>query len=285
MEKKSDIFKILIFFAIALDLIAWFLIFFPASLTGAELYFLKVGQGDSSLAVLPGKDGNGIKYLIDGGPLNGGLGENLGKIFKAGDRYIDLVFISHPQIDHFGGLLDILKNYKVGAVLYNGESSDDVNWRELNKIIDEKNIVKIALGAGDGIVYASSTVSVLNSFGSAIGSNDSGLALFLKSEGLSALYAADLSAEAERAIVKNGNIGADVLKVSHHGSKYSSDPIFLKEVDPKISVIEVGKNSYGHPSKEALNRLADIGSQVFRTDLQGIIKIILEDGKIKVFSI
>ena len=284
MEERSDLFNILILIFVLVDAVVWCLIFFPSVLSGPELYFLKVGQGDSSLALLPG-DGTGVKYLIDGGPLNGGLGANLDKIFKPDDRYIDLVFISHPQIDHFGGLLDILKNYKVGAVLCNGEGSDDANWQELNKIISDKNIEKIVLETGDKITYASSTVTVLNSSGSSTNINDSGLALLLNSYGLRALYTADLSAEAERSIVKDGNVGADVLKVSHHGSKYSSDLTFLKEVDPKISVIEVGKNSYGHPSKEALSRLADIGSQIFRTDLQGIIKIILDGGKIKVFNI
>jgi competence protein ComEC len=285
MENKSNIFKISILFLAALDLIVWYFIFSPAALSGPELYFLKVGQGDSSLAVLSGGGGSGVKFLIDGGPLGGGLGTNLDKIFRANDRYVDLIFISHPQIDHFGGLLDILKNYEVGAVLYNGEDSNDANWKELNKIISDKNIVKIALAAGDEVVYASSTVKILNSSGFSANANDSGLALLLESGGLKALYTADLSADAERAIVRDGNIQADVLKVSHHGSKYSSDLTFLEEVKPKISVIEVGKNSYGHPTKEALSRLAEIGSQVFRTDLQGIIKVINNGGKIKVFNI
>jgi beta-lactamase superfamily II metal-dependent hydrolase len=285
MKKESNILKSFVIFLIALDLIVWYFIFFPAALTGPELYFLKVGQGDSSLVVLPGGSGAEVKFLIDGGPLNGGLEANLEKILKLNDKYIDVVFVTHPEIDHFGGLIGILKNYKVGAILYNGNESEDVNWKEFNKTIQEKNIKKIALGIGDGINYASSTVAVLNSGNSFASSNDSGLALFLQSGGLKALYTADLSAEAEKAMVVKGNIQADVLKVSHHGSKYSSDLSFLKEVEPKISVIEVGKNNYGHPSKEVLNRLADVGSQVFRTDLQGIIKVILQNGKIKVLSI
>lgn len=285
MERKSNIFKISVLFLIALDLIVWYLIFFPAILVDPEFYFLKVGQGDGSLVVLPGDGSASAKFLIDGGPLNGGLGANLEKIFKADDRYIDLVFVSHPQIDHFGGLLDILKNYKVGAVLYNGEDSNDANWKELNKIISEKNIAKIALGVRDNVIYASSTVKVLNSSGFFANANDSGLALFLESGGLKALFTADLSADAEKAIASAENIRADILKVSHHGSKYSSDLTFLEKVMPKVSVIEVGKNSYGHPTKEVLNRLAEIGSQVFRTDLQGIIKIINDNGNIKVFNI
>ncbi|MCL5017568.1 MAG: MBL fold metallo-hydrolase [Patescibacteria group bacterium] len=284
MKKSHDLFKVFIYILIALDLVIWYLIFFSKISFGPELYFLKVGQGDSSLVVLPGGN-KSIKYLIDGGPLQGGVVSNLEKIFGIGDRYIDLVFVSHPEVDHFGGLIDVLKNYDVGAVLYNGNESDDVNWKEFNAVILQKNIPKISLQIGDSIIYASSTMAVLNSTNLSASSNDSGLALFLESGGLRVLYMADLSAKMERSIVENKNIQTDVLKVSHHGSKYSSDPMFLGKIDPKISVIEVGKNSYGHPTKEVLNRLADVGSQVFRTDLQGIIKIVLDAGKIKVLGI
>jgi len=72
------------------------------------------------------------------------------------------------------------------------------------------------------------------------------------------------------------------LKVPHHGSKYSSSAEFLEAVSPKISVIEVGKNSYGHPTDEALERLKNVGSQIFRTDRDGIVKVFYQDGFIKV---
>jgi competence protein ComEC len=73
--------------------------------------------------------------------------------------------------------------------------------------------------------------------------------------------------------------------VSHHGSKYSSNLFFLEKVAPKISVVEVGKNSYGHPAKEALDRLKKVGSQIFNTYEQGIIKIVKEGGELKVFNL
>ena len=73
------------------------------------------------------------------------------------------------------------------------------------------------------------------------------------------------------------------MKVAHHGSKYSSDNSFINEATPAISVIEVGKNSYGHPTSRVLNGLADIGSKIYRTDKDGLIKLIIDDSKIRVY--
>jgi len=283
MNNKANMFKPVTGLLIILDCIVWYFIFFPNP-GRAELYFLNVGQGDSSLAVLPGSS-SFVKFLIDGGPLNGNLGGNLDKVLRAGDRYIDLVFISHPQVDHFGGLIGILKNYKIGAVLHNGEAGSGANWEELEKIISQKGIAKIALGAEDEISYASSAATVLNSSGLSANANDSGLALLLESGGLRALFTADLSAAAEKAMAYAADVKADVLKISHHGSKYSSDLSFLEKVAPKVSVIEVGKNSYGHPAKEVLERLSEIGSKVFRTDKEGIIKITHTPTELKIFNI
>jgi len=245
---------------------------------------LSVGQGDSSLLLLPGSGGGQVKFLIDGGPINGGLNSNLEKILGL-DKYIDLVIVTHPEIDHFGGLIEILKTYQVGAVLYNGDEKDNNNWAEFNRIISEKKIAKISLTKGDGVIYADSAAKVLNPTNLAANTNDAGLVLILETDGFKALFAADIGAAIERAVAQSEDIKSDILKVSHHGSKYSSDASFLKKVEPKISVVEVGKNSYGHPTKEALNRLKEVGSQIFNTYEQGIIKIIKEEGELRVFNL
>lgn len=269
---------------IAINIVVWYLIVFPRPISGSELYFLSVGQGDSSLLILPGNDGESVKFLIDGGPVNGGLNSNLEKILGL-DKYIDVVFVSHPQIDHFGGLIEILKNYEIGAVLYNGEDGDDPNWMEFNRVVLEKKIAKIALAKGDGVIYTNSAARVFNSANLLANTNDSGLVLGLETDGFKALFTADIDASTEKLIAKSEDIRSDILKVSHHGSKYSSDPFFLEKVAPKISVVEVGKNSYGHPTKEALGRLKEVGSQIFNTYEQGIIKIVKEGGELKVFNL
>jgi len=245
---------------------------------------LSVGQGDSSLLLLPGSGGDHIKFLIDGGPINGSLNSNLEKILGL-DKYIDVVFVSHPEIDHFGGLIEVLKTYQIGAVLYNGEDRDNSNWIEFNRIISDKKIAKIALVKGDSVVYTNSTIKTLNSANLSANTNDSGLVLSLETDGFRALFTADIGAAIEKILAQSGDIKSDILKVGHHGSKYSSGLSFLEKVEPKISVIEVGKNSYGHPTKEALDRLKEVGSQIFDTYKQGIIKIVKEGGELKVFNL
>ena len=94
----------------------------------------------------------------------------------------------------------------------------------------------------------------------------------------------DVGGETEKQIANKYDADIDILKVSHHGSKYSSNLEFLKKATPVISVIEVGKNSYGHPTNQALTRLADLGSQIYRTDQDGLVKITADDGKLRVFS-
>lgn len=284
MKKGFSLFAYIGIFLIAINAVVWYLIIFPRSISGSELYFLSIGQGDSSLLLFPGSGGEHVKFLIDGGPINGGLNSNLEKILGL-DKYIDVIFVSHPELDHFGGLIDILKSYQIGAVLYNGEDGDSSNWAEFNRIISEKKIAKMALVKGDGVTYYDSAVKVLNSAKLSASTNNSGLVLSLETDGFGALFTADIDAATERKLAQSEDIKSDILKVSHHGSKYSSDSFFLEKVEPKISVVEVGKNSYGHPTKEALDRLKEAGSQIFNTYEQGIIKIIKEKGELKVFNL
>lgn len=284
MKKGFNLFLYIGLFLVIINMAVWYLIIFPRPISGPELYFLNIGQGDSSLLLLPKKDGGLVKFLIDGGPMNGGLDANLEKILGL-DKYIDVVFVSHPQVDHFGGLIEILKDHRIGAVLYNGEEGDGSNWVEFNRVISEKKIAKIALVKGDGVNYYDSMVKVLNSANLLANTNDSGLVLSLETGDFKALFTADIDAATERLVARSGDIKSDILKVSHHGSRYSSDVSFLEKVMPKISVVEVGKNSYGHPTKEALDRLKEVGSQIFNTHEQGIIKIIKEGSELKVFNL
>ncbi len=274
--------KMIIGVLVAIDLIIWIAILFPAEINSLHLYFLDVGQGDSSLVALPG----GPKILIDGGKPNGKLQENLESILSPGDRYIDLVMISHPQLDHFGGLLDILRNYKIGAILTSRHGSEQAAWQELERIIAERNIPRIVLRAGDAITYQGSHFDILSPKDSdwARDINDLSLVGVLASGGVRTFFGGDISAEKERQLAESYNVDVDILKVSHHGSKYSSDSEFLREASPYVSAIGVGKNSYGHPTNQALHRLANIGSQVFRTDERGMIKLLIDGGKVKIYT-
>lgn len=275
-------FKSVLALLIGIDVLVWGSIFAPKKAVNPELYFLPVGQGDSSLVNLPG----GAQLLIDGGPVNGKAQENLEKILGLKDRCIDLVMVSHPQLDHYGGLIEVLKNYEIGAVLTDGQTSENATWQELEKVIEKKGIRKIALYSGDKIKYGDAVVSILSPKKGewAKDLNDLSLVGVLETGGAKFLFGGDMSAEKEKQLANLYDVNIDILKVSHHGSKYSSNAEFLKEATPKVSIIGVGKNSYGHPTKEALGRLANIGSQIYRTDENGIVKLVLDRNKIKIYN-
>ena len=270
--KNKTVFLIVVLF-LALDVLVWKTIIFVKSSDNLEIYFLSVGQGDSELAILPG----GIKVLIDGGPNNKIL-DDLALILPPTDRYIDLVINSHPHPDHFIGLINVLKNYKVGAFIYNGRDGGIPAWQELLKIIDANKVPKLVLAADDKIHYQDSEFDIIspdNNFVSKKDLNETSLVTLLKDKTFKALFVGDIGVKLEKYLADKYDLKVNVLKVGHHGSKYSSSDNFLAEASPQITGIEVGKNSYGHPTKETLARLASIGAQVYRTDADGTIKLLV----------
>lgn len=273
MTKKNII--ILIIALAALDMLAWGDIIFGSFGKQLELFFFDVGQGDSEMIVMPGN----VKLLIDGGPNNGKAAASLGKVLPWGDRYIDLVSISHADLDHSGGLLDVVKRYKVGAFIYNGIGSNSENFKELARIIKERKVPVIVLSEGETIHYASSTAEILSAHGK--NSNEGALVMKFTGGGVTALFTGDIGKDTETWLAKNKNIQADVLKIPHHGSKFSSTEEFLASVHPKVAIIEVGKNTYGHPTQIVLDRIKQTGAHLFRTDKDGTVQLVIENGTIK----
>jgi len=273
---------IVILFLIVFDLCVWVWIFCNQPIDNLNVYFFDVGQGDSQMVVLAG----GPKILIDGGPDNRVVGE-LDKTLGASDRYIDLIILSHPQLDHFTGLIDVVKRYQVGVFIFNGEETTSAAFMNLQKTLKENKIPVLVLSTNDKIKYQDSQLDILwplKNSTSISDTNDNCLVLKLMSEQAGILFTGDIGAKLENLLASQENLDIDILKVSHHGSKFSSTEEFLKKITPVISVIEVGKNSYGHPTKEVLNNLALVGSQIFRTDQNGTVKLTIKNGKIEVFK-
>ncbi|KKS83078.1 MAG: internalization-related competence protein ComEC/Rec2 protein [Candidatus Wolfebacteria bacterium GW2011_GWC1_43_10] len=261
-----------------LNSIVWGVILFDHRDFGAQVYFLDVGQGDSQLV-----KADGANFLIDAG-RNDVVLDNLEKILPFYGKKIDLIFLSHAQQDHAGGVFELIKNYGVGAVIYNGEKISV--WEPLSDVLNENKIPYFSLAAGDSVGFGENVFKIIwPESGFLEGKhdeNDASLVVKFENGTFSSLFAGDISSKAEKALTKILAVKADILKVPHHGSKYSSSAEFLEAVSPKISVIEVGKNSYGHPTDEALERLKNVGSQIFRTDRDGIVKVFYQDGFIKV---
>ncbi len=273
MKYSSSIFSALIF----LNIFLWYWVAVGAANPDLNLYFLKAGQGDSELIITPG----GVKVLVDGGPGSESL-RSLGAVLPPVSRYIDLVILSHPQLDHFGGLIDVFKRYKIGAFVWNGETGSDKSWHELIDLIESLRIPAVVVSRGDTINYAGSKLEILAPSRSSLPSNlnDDSLILRLTASGISALFTGDATGTLEQSLSSNSGIKSDILKVSHHGSKTSSIASFLSSVMPRLAVIEVGENNYGHPTPAALQRLAAVGASVYRTDRDGTVHLRVVDGRI-----
>lgn len=272
--------KLLLFFIglVFLDAVLWTGILLPGG-ENLKIHFLSVGQGDSELVIFPG----GAKLLIDGGPPNGRVLEEVGMLLGPTDRTIDLLMLSHPQLDHFGGLIEIAKRYRVGALLWNGEEGVADGFQDLLRVFKERQIPVYVLGRGDAIRYRESRGEIVWPPANYLGKdpNDNVLVLALKSAGSETLFTGDLGREAEKNFLKVFHDAVDLLKVGHHGSKFATSKEFLNVLEPKVAVIEVGKNSYGHPTQETLTRLKNIGARIFRTDQDGTVTVEVGDRKLK----
>ena len=240
-----------------------------------KVHYIDVGQGDSSFVELP----NGETILIDAGiPSQGNVVTNY--IKNLGYTDIDYVVATHPHNDHIGGLPAVLESFNVGKFyMPNKEHTSDIFMKMLTAV--QVN--------GCKAVYAKSGLSVVDegnlkvNFVAPVSSGYSDLnnysAVLRISFGKSSfLFTGDAEDVVESELISSGqNIKADVLKVGHHGSGYSSTSAFLKKVNPKYAIISVGKNSYGHPNVDAMTRIATAGAEVYRTDEVGTI-IVTTDG-------
>jgi competence protein ComEC len=264
------------------DIYLWFLIFSSAPVKLSTYYFLDIGQGDSTFLIFPGN----VKLLVDGGP-DGKIMDRLAEILPPHDRYIDLMLMTHPQQDHIGGFPEVLKGYKIGAFLGNGRAAPIGSYGELMRKIKSADVPYIGLTSGDRIRYGEAIIEVLSPDKKNLMSpelNDTSLVLMVRDAGIKTLLTGDIGSRTESELARRHDLDADILKVGHHGSRFSSSATFLAEVTPQVSVIEVGKNRYGHPTPSVLARLAAAGSLIYRTDRDGTVAISVGNGKLSIFK-
>lgn len=236
--------------------------------------FLDVGQGDAIFIKTP----EGQQMLIDGGANNSVLRE-LGKVMPFYDRSIDVVLATHADQDHIGGLVEVLKRYKVGLFIETNTTSTSAVFTELGNLIKEKNIKREIITSPEIITFGSGAeFDILFPTQDTAGweTNDASIVGKLVYGENSFLFTGDSPQKMEKYLVgKYGNfLDSDVLKVGHHGSKNSNSELFIGTVSPTYSVISVGLNNrYGHPSPEALAILKQFGSQILETIGQGMAEL------------
>lgn len=267
---------------IILPLIVIAVLVWTAVLTASDgrlhVYVLDVGQGDAILV----QRGN-QQILIDGGPSGGKVCNEMGKQLPFWDRTIEMVVLTHPDDDHLGGLVDVLRRYDVEKVLTTGRQRDSGAYREWRKLIDEKGIDVVTARTGQLVVMDGGVeLEVLHPCGVATVAdgddlNNNSIVLRLDYGNFSMLLTGDIGVESEASLLAGrGRLRSTVLKVGHHGAETSTSPEFLEEVSPMFAVVSVGaENRFGHPSQDVLERLVQaVGNEgVFLTADSGTIEL------------
>lgn len=236
-----------------------------------KIIFFDVGQGDAILI----SQGNN-QLLVDSGRSGRIILEKLGEHIPFWDRKIEMVLMTHPDQDHIGGFIDVFKNYDVKTVIQTKIKNDSQVFGTLNEYIAKEECEIIEGISGVKIFFSNNAeMEIIYPFDSITKSlndtNSASIVSILKSGKTKFLLTGDLPSEKEAEILqRNIDISADVVKIAHHGSKYSTNKDFLAKISPREAVISVGKNnSYGHPAPEILEILKKEGINVLRTDMLG----------------
>ena len=299
--KINTIFVFIIYFIIFLVLrnikflsILFLLLFllkaYPYCFSSYIVSVLDVGQGDSILISFPRKEAT---FLIDtGGKINIIQEEwkKRKKNFSYTDsvtipylqsldiHHLDYLILSHGDYDHMGEAINLVENFKVEKVIFNCGEFNDLEKKLIN-VLDKNNIKYYScvkeLNIDNNKLYFLQTKEYDNE-------NDNSNVIYTEFNGYKFMFMGDASINTEKEIMSIYNLpNIDVLKIGHHGSKTSSGREFIDGINPKYSIISVGKNNkYGHPNKEVLNNLEN--SRIYRTDMNGSIVFKIKNNKLKI---
>ncbi|MHB1456134.1 MAG: ComEC/Rec2 family competence protein [Armatimonadota bacterium] len=246
--------------------------------------FLDVGQGDCSFIRTPG----GHTMLIDGGGRSDSkdgtlVGEKvvLPYLRHEGVSKLDIVLLTHPHDDHLQGLLPVIKTMRIGRILDSGFSNPAESYIQYLRIIKSRKIPHMRVYRGQKIDFKDgASISILSPPGSALKTpsedqNNDSLVFKLNCYKRAFLFTGDAGFDAEDNMMNSKlNLRSGIIKIGHHGSRFSTGKRFLDAVNPKAAVISVGKsNPFGHPSKETLDKLKNHNVIVYRTDRNGAVML------------
>ncbi len=258
--------KIVSISGVVVAVVSLFFLTTPEKSSVATVAFLDIGQGDAIYIESP----SGVQMLIDGGPDPSVLSE-LSKVMPWLDRSLDIVMATHPDSDHIGGLISVLRTYRVGRVITSGSTAETDIFQALYEAVslEESTVDLVRRGTridmGEGMVVEVLFPEQVFEVGDR---NVNSLVVRVVYGESSWLLTGDIGIEQEEYLVGvyGEELQSDVLKLGHHGSKTSSSQLFLDAAAPSLAIISAGKdNRYGHPAEEVVARVAGAGVPMLAT--------------------
>ena len=251
---------------------------------------IDVGQGDAVALRAP----NGRWVLVDTGPTNSSDDPGGHPVVRAlrarGVRRLEALILTHADLDHIGGARDVLRSFQVGLVLDPALPAGKDAFVEALETARVRGVPWRAATAGTRMALGDLTVEILSPTDSLLATepeaNEASVVLLARLGDFEALLTGDAYKPLERILAAKLVPGIEVLKVGHHGSDTSTDPVLLDRTSPSLALISAGRrNRYGHPTPQVLARLRSRGIPVWRTDRDGTVRVIgSPDGRFVVRS-
>lgn len=272
MKRSFPFFLLSILTALLLVFSSFALAQQPVPLSRFDIYFLSVGNADATLVLCDGRS-----LLIDGGSRD----TNQYIYAVIADHFgldsLDVIISTHPDADHLSGLSSAIYavNGRVGRVYWNGFSKETRTYDNFVSTLQKFRLTPVVPRVMDSFMLGSASVTFISPAEGLVSEdlNDFSLVPLITYGGTRFIIAADMSWEAEHALLarQDLDLDIDVLRVAHHGGSGSTCYQFLYRASPAYAVISTGKNTYGHPAQSVLDLLSDAGCTVYRTDLNGTV--------------
>ncbi len=240
-----------------------------------RVWVFDIGQGDAIFIDAPN-----AQILIDGGPGNAIL-EKLSRVMLPWDKQIDAIINTHPHADHVTGLLAVLERYQVEHIFDSGQQYGTDVFLAFDEgynpnMLISGSVFDLGGGAVLRVLYPDAVPE------KALKDPNAGSVVMMLEYGQTTmLLTGDIGIYEERLLLERIE-DIDVLKVAHQGSRTSSDLEFLQKANPEHAVISVGKNSYGHPHSDVVERLQAIGATIWRTDWHSDVRILMDEENVAV---
>ncbi|QKY68249.1 ComEC/Rec2 family competence protein [Lentibacillus sp. CBA3610] len=235
-----------------------------------DVHFIDVGQGDSILVQTP----SGKNILIDGGPPS--AGKKVVSFLKEQDvKKLDLVIATHPDIDHIGGLTEVMKSFEVDRIMDTGKIHSTRTYAHYISQVLRRNIPIEIAGRNELInIDPLLNVRILNTHNGSKTNNQSSIVLKISFKDMDFLLMSDVEKEQEKKLAEKYDLDSEIVKVAHHGSHTSTSLEFLEEVSPNAAILTYGQeNEYGHPVDRVMENLHKVDTAIYPTATFGDITV------------